>query len=188
MDTTQVNSVGQAKFKILLGAICVWLFACISIMAAVPQVYSPFSMPVAIPALIVSTLELSPILTIVFGAFPLVLTFTVCVSKGLLTQISGSLPEQDSSLYIGNIAAVLVTFSALLSVLVNALSFQHGLQYHGLFHTLMIYSVNLFCILCLPVMYWRHFSKKSVSTYLSFYTFYFSWLGFSAFPWLGELI
>jgi hypothetical protein len=188
MDKTQANTLCQAKLKALLGAFCVWLFACMSIMASSPQVYSPFSLPVAIPALIISILELAPILTVMLGGLPLVLVYVLCVYKGLLAATVSNQTIQESNLSIGNLSVVLVTFSALVSVLINALSFQDGLQYHGLFHTLMIYCINLLGILSLPVMYWRHFKKASVNTYIAFYAVYFSWLGFSAFPWLGDLL
>lgn len=180
MTNTEVNYLGQAKLNLLLGACCVWFFASVSVIASSPQVYSPFSFPVAIPALIVSMLDLPYAITITLGAFPLVLIYVVWLVRGL--------SKQKESISIDNLSVIIVTITALLSVIINALSFQYGLQYQGIFHTLGICLVNVLCILSLPVLYWRHLKRKTISSYIAFHTFYFSWLGFSAFPWLGELL
>jgi hypothetical protein len=180
MDNTKANYLGQAKLNILLGAFCVWFFASLSVMASTPQIYSPFSFPVAIPALIVSILDFSHALTIMLGAFPLVVIYVVWISR--------SLSRQKESISIDNLSVIIVTATAFLSVILNALSFQYGLEYQGMFHTIGICLINVLCILSLPVLYWRHFKQQSISSYIAFYTLYFSWLGFSAFPWLGELL
>jgi hypothetical protein len=180
MENTKVNYFGQAKLKIVLGAFCVWFFASLSVMANSPQIYSPFSFPVAIPALIVSILDLSHAITIVLGALPLVVIYAVWIVRGLI--------KQRESISIDNLSVIIVTATALMSVIFNAMSFQHGLEYQGMFHTLAICVINVLCILILPVLYWRHFKQKSVSSYVVFFIFYFSWLGFIAFPWFGELL
>ncbi|MBT1450288.1 hypothetical protein KJ365_05295 [Glaciecola sp. XM2] len=175
------SSVGHI-FMIGVATFCVWFFASLSVILQTPSIISPFSVPVVLPTLLVSMLGWPHWLTAILGGLPIASVFIVLTIRG---SHRTRLQERVS---ISNASIIFITLVALVSVLMHAVLFQNGLQVQGLFHIFTIYVFNILCITTIPVLYWRHFKCPNLKNYLLFHTFFFSWLGFSAFPWLGELL
>lgn len=162
---------------ILVCTILVCACSMLSVSAQSPAIYSPFSMPVVIPSLLASILDLPHLVTAFLGAVPISAVFFVCMLKGSAKDLT-----------ISNMGVILVTITAFVAVMFNAFGFQSGLEHQGMAHTFAITALNLGFVMALPIMFWRYRKQPTVFTYLGFYSVFFIWFGFSALPWFGELL
>ena len=82
---------------------------------------------------------------------------------------------------------ILTVVLALMSVLYLAGTWSEGIQYHGVLHTILMYLFNaLFCALLFTIAMRNSRNLAYASNYL-FHWILFAWLGWVAFPYLGEL-
>jgi hypothetical protein len=167
----------QRAPMIMTGAVLVCCAAMLSVATQFPAPYAPFSMPVLAPAIMLSIFDFSHFILIFFGAIPLTITYIFCMLKG-----SRQFAE------ISNIGILLVTFSGLVSVIFNAAWFQQGIAEQGWLHVIFISLLNIGFISTLPLAYWHYLQNRTLFRYLRFYTVYFVWLGFCAFPWYGQTL
>jgi hypothetical protein len=162
---------------IILGAILVGIIGSMTMIASFPKLYSPYSFTIVIPALFVSSLNLPPLVFRVVSVLPLVVLF-------LLWSFSFVKPPFRITLTQKIISGLFI----ILSVVFNTASFSYGLTYQGELHTYLMYTYNIILLLCLSLILWKNAKKPSLNSCMGFGVLLFAWLGWVAFPWLGELI
>lgn len=162
---------------IIVGAILVGIIGSMTMIAGVPKLYSPYSFTVVIPALFSSNLNFPPLIFRAVSVLPLVVFF-------LLWSFSFVKPPFKITLAQKIISGIFI----ILSVVFNAASFGYGLKYQGELHTYLMYSYNIIILLCLSLIVWKNAKKPSLNSCIGFGVLLFAWLGWVAFPWLGELI
>ena len=171
-----LSSVQSKTGLLAIGTLCVMCAAMLSVASSTPSVLTPFSIPALMPTVLASITQLPHPVIAFLGALPISTVYAICMAKG-----------SQHNLTISNSSIVLITFSALLAVIYNALYFQQGVELRGLMHTVLLSLLNIVFITSLPMTYWRYLYNKSLFSYLRFYTLFFVWLGFCAFPWYGQV-
>lgn len=165
------------KLKIYLGFLVVLSTGALTMTAGYPKIYSPYSFTVVIPVFMLYALALPKALLLLSASLPNALLF-------LLSTRSTSHENLKISRFLTGISALLV----LLSVIFLFVSYDYGVQYQGLHHTLFMYLFNGISICSLIATYNANNRKPSINNFLAFKVLLFCWLGWCAFPWLGELI
>lgn len=137
-----------------------------------PTLYSPFPTLTILPALLLSKWHLE------YMACLTPTTFFFLWNPGLVFKSTPKLPRRT--------IALLAVLSAL-GVIDCLFEWNYGIQYHGRRHTLIIYAVEAFWLASLwwIVVWFRR--KPSFAGNLIAHWLVFAWLGWYAFPYLGEL-
>ncbi|MFC4700498.1 hypothetical protein ACFO4O_10035 [Glaciecola siphonariae] len=172
MSTNQVRVL-----LALAGALIVCALGMLSVSSLAPKIYAPFSIPVLFPAIFASMTQFSHLTISVIGSVPMVLVYLVWVMRGSREDVE-----------ISNASVLVITATALISVIYHAAYFQQGMATYGIAHVLAICAINLLALISLPIGYWHHYKHHSIYTYMFFYLIYFSWLSFSAFPWFAPSV
>jgi hypothetical protein len=165
------------KLKIYLGFLVVLVSGALTMTAGYPQIYSPYSFTVVIPVFMLYALALPGPLLLLLASLPNALFF-------LLSTRSTAYENLKISRLLTGISALLVS----LSVIFLFVSYDYGVQYQGLHHTLFMYLFNGIFIFSLIATFIANNRKPSVNKSLVFRVLLFCWLGWCAFPWLGELM
>jgi len=161
--------------KFTIGFIVVLIISSLTMIANYPKIYSPYSFVVVIPAFMFSALELPKFILYFLAALPNALCFLLW-SK---FTVKGEFLIQKTTF---NLSRILV----ILSILLCITSYNYGIKYQGLSHTLFIYLFNVFFIGALYKVYLINRIKPSINNSILYNILLFSWLGWCAFPWLGE--
>jgi len=162
---------------IIVGAVLVGAVGAMTMIAAYPKLHSPYSFTVVIPALLIYDLNLPPFVMRVACVLPLVTLYLAWSFAFLKSRFKITLTQKV-------VSGLLVILSAVF----NVNSFGYGLKYQGEFHTYIMYAYNISLVLGLSLILWANTKKPSFNSYISFSVVLFAWLGWVAFPWLGELI
>jgi len=162
---------------ICIGAIVVALLGMMTMIAGFPKLYSPYSFTVVLPAFFIYSLDLPAWLFPVASVVPIILLYLVWV-----------LVLVRPPYRIAKIAKGLAVLLVLLSITFNLVAFKNGVKYQGELHTYVMYAYNIMFILMLAIVTWLNSSKSTLINSTCFAVILFSWLGWVAFPWLGELI
>jgi len=165
MNKAQLISIGT----ILVAAVS-WL----TMTPSVPYLY-PYSLTVVMPRMIASSLGLPPILSQLMGIFPFVFLYLIW-----------SLVFLRSPFKITIIQRLIASLFVLLSVVVNIYSFSYGIKYQGELYTYVLYAYNFVLIAALCFVFWLNNRKPTIYNSAGFGIVLFAWLGWVAFPWLGE--
>jgi hypothetical protein len=165
----------RSSRPVLLGAMLIWLAGYLSVQAPVPTVWSPYSLPTAIPALLIH--DLFPSLWLPFLTFPLAAVFVIWSFP--LLNLRPRLPLRSIVLFV-----VLV----ILSLVFHVGSWPYGIKYQGLHHTVLLVTFNIAAVLLLVGVLLRGRRYPGPYTNLSFHILLFGWVAWCAFPWLGELL
>jgi len=165
------------KLKIIIGGLIVIAASCLTMIASYPKIYSPYSLSVVFPALIISSREMGEAVIHLLSSIPILVLY-------LIFSIAFIKPTYKISKPTLSLAIVLV----LLSVVFNIYGYKYGIKYQGMLHTVVMYVYNLVLLSLLSVAYFFNLKEPNSTNCLSFNTILFSWLGWVAFPWLGELI
>ena len=135
--------------------------------SAVPTLYCPMPVLTILPALL--------------GFLPIGLLMPVGLfflwNPGLLKQ-QPNMPKRTIAL-----AVVLST----LTIVYFATAWTDGIQYQGVRHTVIMLIINLAWIAFLWFLIVRCWRQPSFMTNLILHWVMFAWLGWYAFPYLGEL-
>ena len=162
---------------LIVGSLVIWLFSSLTVIADSPRMYSPYSFTVVLPMFGVYSVVKNEGLAILVGGAVVPLAFSIWCH--FFVKRRQRIPV--SSLVL---AIVLVVLSAA----GLAASWSGGLKYQGAPHTLVMYGYNLAFWALMLCLYRRNTSKPALTSCMAFHTCLFSWLGWSAFPWLGERI
>lgn len=165
------------KLQIIVGGLFVSIAGGLSMVADYPKIYSPYSFIVVIPTMFAGELELPMFITYFLGIFPLATLYLIW-SFSFIRQ-PYSIPKPT---------VVLAAICIVLSGVFNITSYKYGIQYQGQLHTFLMYFFNLILIIILFLLFKLNKSNPSKYSGLGFNILLFSWLGWVAFPWLGELI
>jgi hypothetical protein len=165
------------KLKIYLGFLVVLSTGALTMTAGYPKVYSPYSFIIVIPVFMLSVIALPSSLLMLLASLPNALLF-------LLSTRSIANENLKISRLLTGISALLVS----LSVIFLIVSYDYGVQYQSLHHTLFMYLFNGIFICSLIAAYIANNRKPSINNSLVFRVLLFCWLGWCAFPWLGELM
>ena len=160
-----------------MGFLIVSAIGMLSMVANYPKMYSPYSFTVVIPTLLASSLELPKFVIYLLGTFPLAAIYFIW-----------SLFFIKKPFLIPKPTIILAGIFILLSIVFNINSYKYGLQYQGQAHTFLMYGYNIAIIGLLTFILKRNMSAPNIINGLGFNIVLFSWLGWVAFPWLGELI
>ncbi len=162
------------NLKIISGSLVVFTF-CILTLVLDESLYPPNCMSVFIPALFTSILSQNLFLIAFFAAFPTVFLYLVWSFYFINTKFKISKPT-----------VILSIILIILSVIANISSYQYGVRYQGFPHTILMYSYNLVFLLVLAIAYKANKSNPNQNNCLGYNILLFSWLGWCAFPYLGE--
>lgn len=165
------------NLKIFIGSLVVFASCILTMIANYPKVYSPYSFSVVIPALLVGELGLSEFQMYIAAATPTVVLYLIW-----------SIFFVNKSFIVSKPTIVLSAILIVLSVIFNVSSYQYGIKYQGILHTILMYAYNLGILATLLVVFKFNKANPSQNNCLGFNILLFSWLGWCAFPWLGELI
>jgi hypothetical protein len=165
------------KLKIFLAFLVVLSTGALTMTAGYPKIYSLYSFTVVIPVFMLYALALPDPLLLLFASLPNALLFL------LSTRSTAHENFKISRLFTG-ISASLVS----LSIMFLFVAYDYGVKYQGLNHILFMYLFNGIFICSLIAAYIANNRKPSINNALVFRVLLFCWLGWCAFPWLGELI
>ena len=163
------------NWTFFLGAIAVLTISSFTILSGSPKFYAPYSLSVAIPAFVVSGNGLPVIFRYLLSALPVTLFYCIFVTR----QIDSEYRIKKAGLFISITVVIL-------SLLYSFGSYQHGADYQGVTHTLLMYIFNLVVIFIFSFAYWLNNRSPNLISVTTTCTIYFCWLGWIAFPWLGE--
>ena len=163
--------------KIFFGSLVVFIACILTMFANYPKIYSPYSFSVVIPALFISELGLSRAPVYILAATPTV-TFYLIWSFFFINK----------SLKISKPTIAISLILIILSIVFNVHGYEYGVKYQGLLHTIVMYSYSISFIAALILIFKSNKTSQTINNCLGFNIVLFSWLGWSAFPWLGELI
>ena len=165
------------KLKIFLGSLVVLIACILSMIANYPKIYSPYSFSVVIPALFISELGLSRVPMYILASIPTVSLYLIWSFFFINNSLKISKPTITFSLII-----------IILSIAFNVHGYEYGIKYQGLLHTAIMYSYNIGFLVALMFIFKENKTNPTLNNCLGFNVALYSWLGWSAFPWLGELI
>lgn len=140
--------------------------------AGVPTLYCPMPTMTLVPALALSSLKLQT------AAVLIPMIFFFLWNPGLIIREQSNMPKRTVGL---------VGLLSMLTTVDFVLEWKYGLQYRGTEHTIVVYSLN---VLWLAVLWWtviRAWRRPSFWANLLSHWVLFAWLGWYAFPYLGEL-
>jgi len=166
---------------VVVGMFPVGAAAALTMATNVPSAWSPYSFSVAIPAMFLFDLVTWPTWFPRWGAFLLIATFWVSL-YGAWTMTA--LPRAPS---VPLRSKILFGITAALSALHLIAGASYGARYQGLAHTTWVSVVGVALmsgLICLLLVERRSPSPWKFS---AFHIGLFCWLGWVAFPWLGEL-
>lgn len=165
------------KLQIIIGGLFVSIAGGLSMVANYPKIYSPYSLIVVIPTMLAGAIELSRFIAYFLGIFPLAILYLIWSFSFIREPYSIPKPT-----------VILAAICIVLSGVFNITSYKYGIQYQGQLHTLLMYLFNLILIIFMIMLF--KFNKSNPCKYsgLGFNILLFSWIGWVAFPWLGELI
>ncbi len=116
------------------------------------------------------------------GAFPwlavVVPTVLFCAWNPTLVFAEARLPTRS---------LVLLVIFTLLTIIDFLVEFRDGLRYQGATFTFGTFAVNVGCLIVLWIVFVRGWRKPSFFNNLLAHWLLFVWLGWYAFPYLGEL-
>ena len=179
------------NFKLVLGGFIVLAACCLTMSANYPRIYSPYSFSVVMPAIIFATDGMGVAIAYLLSSAPvliLYLIFSIFISRNKNVFSKTTYAERKPSYIVSKRTRIFAILLVLLSVCFNAIGFSTGLKYQGLLHTISMYAFNLLFISALVVAYIFNRNSPTPTNCLGFNILLFSWLGWVAFPWLGELI
>jgi hypothetical protein len=160
----------------VLGALGLWAVALAGSFAGIPQIYSPMPLLVVIPEFVLSSALPSPrLLSVVASAVVPLLFCWWC------------LPLARGEMAVPKRTKVCALILAPLAVVDLIFSWRYGIEYQGLQHTLAMYAINGMALAALFLVFRRNSTGPSFPTNYLFHWLLFAWLGFAAFPYLGEL-
>ncbi|WP_444919621.1 hypothetical protein ACJJID_11540 [Microbulbifer sp. CnH-101-G] len=165
------------KVKIFIGALVIGAIGMLSMVANYPKIYSPYSFTVVIPTLFASSLELPKAAIYIIGILPLLALYLVWS----LIFIKPPFSVPKPTIFLAGLFIIL-------SIAFNVSSYTYGIQYQGQTHTFLMYAYNIIYIGLLALVLKLNKTDASFNNSLGFNLVLFSWLGWVAFPWLGELI
>jgi hypothetical protein len=146
----------------------------LTICSNIPRIYSPYSFVVVVPAFALGGVD--PALRYLAALiFPFLFMLYFRFVLGRRSNLN------KFSLVIFPIAIALSTYF-------NLASISYGIKYQGSFHTYFIVGINLFSIVALSIFYNRVIKFPTFKKCVYLHWFFFVWITFSGFPWLGELL
>lgn len=165
------------KSKIFIGSFVVLIACALTMIANYPKIYSPYSFAVVIPVLFVSDTGINKLLMYVFVAIPTVTLYLIW-----------SLFFINKTFKISKPTIALSTLLIIASVIFNISSYKYGIEYQGYLHTILMYGYNIIFLAALAFIFKSNKINPTLTNCLGFNILLFSWVGWCAFPWLGELI
>ena len=164
------------RFKVLIGFIVVTAISATTMSAGTPHYIRHTLLPLSYPRLqFTASLFQDPCFSFLhhyqFSAF-----------------LISAIPLFKAEKSIGKSFKVISVLIGALSVLYLMASFVYGYKYQGLTHTLVICIYNAIFIVALYKLYLANMVEPSLNKAFVFRLTFFVWLGWCAFPWLGELL
>jgi hypothetical protein len=141
--------------------------------AGAPTLYCPMPTMTVLPAFVLLSRGARPTAAVMV---PTILFFLW--NPGLLVRQCPNLPGRTVGL-VGLLSA--------LTIVDFALEWKYGLQYRGARHTIVLYAINLLWLVALWGAIVRARRRPGFAANLLAHWILFAWLGWYAFPYLGEL-
>jgi len=170
-----------------LGYPTVWAFGvlvagALSIWTGLPSLWSPYSLPVVIPAFMVgdsisnANFAGRELLLPLLAAVPVALAYVSWVSPQ--SSRSSQIPTRSLAAFLIVAALVIIDF---------LIEWPYAMQYRGATHTYFMVGYNLAFLSGIALLRSRNRRSPSVAGVASFHGILFCWLAWCAFPYLGEL-
>ena len=167
---------------IILGAIIIAGVSYETIYTGIQRIYAPFSLTVALPAVLLWYPLGHKFHFCQFLAWPLACSiiplFFVAWTRKLYLY-GGKIPLRS---------IIFFSIMAALSFLMLATNWNYGIKYQGKIHTLVMYSWNLLFWIAMVFLYRENRKKPTFMSSFLFHLVSFIWLAWVSFPWLGELL
>ena len=165
----------QATRFLQWGLLPVGLAAILTVASGVPSRFSPFSVVVVLPLLLVADFLPQVLVWIAPALF-------MCVLYAAWTFPAGSsaptIPPRSTNLYV---------ILGLLSLAWCTFGFGYGVRYQGLALTTWLFVLDALLILALAGVLVANHIRPTDKTYSAFHIGLFVWIGWASFPWFGEL-
>ena len=169
-----------------LGSPTVWAFGvlvagALSIWTGLPSLWSPYSLPVVIPAFLVGALSRAnfvgrELLLSLLAAAPVTLAYVLWVSPK--SSRSSQIPTRSLVAFLSVAALVIIDF---------LIEWPYATQYRGATHTYFMVGYNLSFLSGMALLWSRNRRSPGVANAASFHGIMFCWVAWCAFPYLGEL-
>jgi len=166
----------------LLGAIIIGIASYATISAGGPEIYAPFSLSVALPAILLWYPLGYQFSFFQFLGWPVACSFIPVIFIFWTRKLyinEGKVPWRS---------VIFFPIMMLLSIVFLATSWEYGLKYQGKIHTLAMYGCNLLFWVMMIFLYLINRKKQKFIFNFFFHLVSFIWLAWVAFPWLGELL
>ena len=177
MESDTLQERMAYRQKVLGGFLLVWLISALTMSAGYPKLYSPYSFTVVVPVFIFYAMGFSGVLLVSASALPMALLFWLSTFT-----LKHDKPK------VGRAMLGIYVISCLLSVVYLGYSYSYGVQYQGYQHTVFIYVFNVMFMSGITLLLYLNARKPSITNAILFRITWCSWLGWCAFPWLGETI
>ena len=161
-------------FCYFLGTFCLWPIAYLTANSGTPTFFCPFSFTVVLPALFLSTIINAHIAIILAFISALFFFWSTPLLKG-----KSEIPKRSK---------ILALFFIFLSLIFLVSSWDYGVRYQGVNHTVIIYLYNLISWVTLLVLFLFNKKYRNFTSSFLFHWVFFAWFGWVSFPWLGELL
>ncbi len=173
----------RINLKIIFGGFLVAIAGTLSIAWRMPSIFSPYSAIVLWPMwslpymLNIPMSEIPKDLGLVFGILPLTILYYIWTFAFIKRPYVICKPTKY-------LALILVA----LSVVFLIANYEEGVIFRGPLYPLVICCLSAILVGCMVILFNHNKRKPSLNTSLGFNVLLFSWLGWIAFPWIGELI
>ncbi|RUO65412.1 hypothetical protein SAMN06297229_1185 [Pseudidiomarina planktonica] len=165
------------KLKVTIGFLLVWVISSLTMVAGYPEVYSPYSFTVVIPVFLFYGMGVPEALIALIASLPNALLFW-----------ASTIPVMRGNAKVSRILIGISGLLMLISIGFLFMSYSYGVQYQGLEHTILIYLFNAILIGVIATVLVKNYRRPTINNSLLYSSLLFSWLGWCALPWLGEMM
>jgi hypothetical protein len=172
VQTLIIRAMNHRAIAIIFGLSLVLLAWVGLFSAGVPTLYCPMPTMTVVPAFVLSSVRLQT------AAVLIPTLFFFLWNPGLIVGQQSTMPKRTVGL---------VALLSVLTIMDFVLEWRYGMQYQGTDHTIAVYTIN---VLWLAVIWWaviHALRRPSFWANLLSHWALFAWLGYYAFPYLGEL-
>lgn len=161
------------KLKVTIGFLVVLVVSSLTVVAEDLKVYSPYSLTVVISFFLFYGIDFAEIIT----SLPNALLF-----------LASTIPIMRGNVKVSRILIGISVLLMLLSIGYLFTSYSYGIRYQGLRYTVSIYLFNAILIGLIATVLVKNYRKPTINNSLFYSSLLFGWLGWCAFPMLGEMM
>lgn len=172
------------KLKVTIGFLVVLVVSSLTVVAEDLKVYSPYSLTVVISFFLFYGIDFAEIIT----SLPKALVALILSLPNALLFLASTIPIMRGNVKVSRILIGISVLLMLLSIGYLFTSYSYGIRYQGLRYTVSIYLFNAILIGLIATVLVKNYRKPTINNSLFYSSLLFGWLGWCAFPMLGEMM